>query len=149
VKLSHFDDQGLVRMVNVSDKTTQYRTAIAEGHLRVNPETLGLVEQLELPKGSPFEIARIAGIQAAKQTPTLIPLCHSLNLDYIDIEIKPESTGFAIRSQVICQRSTGVEMEALTAVSIAGLTLYDMCKAVDPTMTLEGIRLVKKTKGKE
>lgn len=149
MKLSHFDDQGLVRMVNVSDKTTQYRTAIAEGHLRVNPETLGLVEQLELPKGSPFEIARIAGIQAAKQTPTLIPLCHSLNLDYIDIEIKPESTGFAIRSQVICQRSTGVEMEALTAVSIAGLTLYDMCKAVDPTMTLEGIRLVKKTKGKE
>ena len=149
MKLSHFDDQGLVRMVNVSDKATQYRTAIAEGHLRVNPETLGLVEQLELPKGSPFEIARIAGIQAAKQTPTLIPLCHSLNLDYIDIEIKPEPTGFAIRSQVICQRSTGVEMEALTAVCIAGLTLYDMCKAVDPTMTLEGIRLVKKTKGKE
>ena len=147
MKLSHFDDQGLVRMVDVSDKITQYRTAVAEGHLRVNPETLRLVEQLALPKGSPFEIARIAGIQAAKQTPALIPLCHSLNLDYIDVTIKPESNGFEIRSQGTCHRSTGVEMEALTAVSIAGLTLYDMCKAVDPAMTLEGICLVKKTKG--
>ena len=147
MKLSHFDDQGLVRMVDVSDKTTQYRTAVAEGHLRVSPETLRLVEQLALPKGSPFEIARIAGIQAAKQTPALIPLCHSLNLDYIDVTLKTESNGFEIRSQVTCHRSTGVEMEALTAVSIAGLTLYDMCKAVDPAMTLEGICLVKKTKG--
>lgn len=149
MKLSHFDDQGLVRMVDVSKKTNQHRTAVAEGHLRVSPETLRLVEQLELPKGSPFEIARIAGIQAAKQTPALIPLCHSLNLDYIDVQIKPESTGFEIRSQVTCHRSTGVEMEALAAVSIAGLTLYDMCKAVDSAMTLEGIRLVKKTKGEK
>ena len=146
MKLSHFDDQGAVRMVDVGGKPVQHRRAVAEGRLTVGSQTLRLIEQLQLPKGSPFEIARIAGIQAAKQTAALIPLCHSLNLDHIDVEIEAQAFGFQIRSEVTCRRSTGVEMEALTAVSIAGLTLYDMCKAVDPGMTLEGIRLVEKTK---
>jgi len=106
-----------------------------------------VIRKAGLPKGNPFEVARLAGIQAAKQTSQLIPLCHNLNLDLVDVQIELQEEGFLIRSEVSCRGATGVEMEALAAVSIAALTLYDMCKAVDKEMTLGEIRLVEKTKG--
>ena len=105
-----------------------------------------MILETGLPKGSPFEVARLAGIQAAKQTSRLIPLCHDLNLDFVDVQIELTENELAIRSQVSCRWATGVEMEALTAVSVAALTLYDMCKAADKEMTITRIRLVEKTK---
>ena len=146
MKLTHLDNQGRARMVDVSHKPVQLRRAAAEGCLVVSPETILLVRDSALPKGAPLEAARLAGIQAAKWTSRLIPLCHDLNLDHIDVDIQLEKTAFAIRSQVTCRRTTGVEMEALTAVAVAALTLYDMCKAVDSGMSIQAIRLVSKEK---
>ena len=146
MKFTHLDDQGRARMVDISHKPVQLRTAVAAGRLAVSSETIDLVRDWALPKGAPLEAARLAGIQAAKSTSRLIPLCHDLNLDYVDVEIRLEPAAFAIRSEVTCRRATGVEMEALTAVAVAALTLYDMCKAVDSGMSIEAIRLVSKEK---
>jgi cyclic pyranopterin phosphate synthase len=133
-------------MVNIGQKAVVTRIATAEGKLFLSPGTQELIQQRSLPKGSPVETARLAGIQAAKQAHQLIPLCHSLNLDYADVEVELKKDCFLIRSRVECRWSTGVEMEALTAVAVAGLTLYDMIKAVDKSMMLGEIRLLKKQK---
>lgn len=145
-KLTHLDSQGNAKMVDIGEKQIVRRTAAAEGHVRLSPGTGQLILESSLPKGNPFEVARLAGIQAAKQTSRLIPLCHDLNLDFVDVQIELDGSDLAIRSQVSCRWATGVEMEALMAVSMAALTLYDMCKAVDKEMTIGEIRLVEKTK---
>ena len=146
VDLTHIDVSGRARMVDIGEKRLLRRTARAEGRLQVSKATRGKILDAGLPKGNPFEVARLAGIQAAKQTSRLIPLCHNLNLDFVDVDIELQETAFQIRSTVSCRWATGVEMEALTAVAVAGLTLYDMCKAVDPEMLLGEIRLVEKIK---
>ena len=146
MKFSHVDKNGLAQMVDISRKAVQLRKACAEGRLVVQQKTLDLLRKSSLPKGGPVETARLAGIQAAKRTSWLIPLCHDLNLDHIDVQIEVGKAGFQIHSVVVCRRATGVEMEALTAVTIAALTLYDMCKAVDSKMKIEGIRLISKEK---
>jgi cyclic pyranopterin phosphate synthase len=133
-------------MVNIEDKTRVRRKARAEAKLFFSEATREALESKGLPKGNPFEIARIAGIQAAKQTEQLIPLCHSISLDYVDVGIGVKEDHFLIRSEVRCCWSTGVEMEALTAVAIAGLTLYDMCKSVDSDLVLKEICLLEKSK---
>ena len=145
-KLTHLDSKGNARMVDISEKQVVRRNARAEGSVQLSPGTGQLILEAGLPKGNPLEVARLAGIQAAKQTSRLIPLCHDLNLDFVDVQIELAGDELAIRSQVGCRWATGVEMEALTAVSVAALTLYDMCKAVDKDMTIGGIRLVEKTK---
>ncbi|MEE2839604.1 MAG: cyclic pyranopterin monophosphate synthase MoaC [Acidobacteriota bacterium] len=145
-KLTHLDAQGSAKMVDIGEKQVVRRTARAEGIVRLSPGTSQLILETGLPKGNPFEVARLAGIQAAKQTSRLIPLCHDLNLDFVDVQIELAENELAIRSQVSCRWATGVEMEALTAVSVAALTLYDMCKAADKEMTITRIRLVEKTK---
>ena len=146
MKLTHVDKEGRARMVDISHKPAQRRRASAEGRLMVSPDTVGLIRDSALPKGEPVEAARLAGIQAAKRTSRLIPLCHDLNLDHVDVEIELEESGFQISSAVVCRRATGVEMEALTAVTVAALTLYDMCKAVDSNMRIECIRVTTKEK---
>tara|TARA_B100000949_G_scaffold191817_1_gene175523 strand:+ start:49 stop:492 length:444 start_codon:yes stop_codon:yes gene_type:complete len=146
MKFSHINQQGKAQMVDISGKSLMRRIATAEGKVLISPETYNCLCQLNLPKGAPIEVARLAGIQAAKQTSRLIPLCHSISLDWIDVQIELCEYGFKIRSEVRCRWATGVEMEALTAVSVAALTLYDMCKAVDKSMVIEGLRLLKKTK---
>jgi cyclic pyranopterin monophosphate synthase len=146
VKLSHMDERGRSVMVDIGEKAPSTRTARAEGRLFVSPETVRLVRDAGLPKGNPFEVARYAGIQAAKRTADLIPLCHSLSLDFVDVEIELGGDGFLVRSIAKCRWATGVEMEALTAAAAALLTLYDMCKAVDSAMRIGDIRLVEKTK---
>lgn len=145
-KLTHLDSQGKAKMVDISKKRTVQRAARAEGSVRLSPGTDQLILEANLPKGNPFEVARLAGIQAAKQTSHLIPLCHNLNLDFVDVQIKLEADKVVIRSHVACRWATGVEMEALAAVAVAALTIYDMCKAVDKEMTIEGMRLVEKSK---
>ncbi|MFQ5737412.1 MAG: cyclic pyranopterin monophosphate synthase MoaC [Acidobacteriota bacterium] len=149
MKLTHLDSRGRARMVDIGEKPLVKRWARAEGKLFVSPSTLELVARAALPKGNPFEAARIAGIQAAKETSRLIPLCHTLSLDYVDVEIEVAESAFQIRSSVACRWATGVEMEALTAVTVAALALYDMCKAVDKGMRLGEVRLVEKAKGEE
>ena len=145
-KLTHLDSQGNAKMVDIGEKRVVRRTARAEGCVRLSSGTGQLILESGLPKGNPFEAARLAGIQAAKLTSRLIPLCHDLNLDFVDVQIELNENELVISSQVSCCRATGVEMEALTAVSVAALTLYDMCKAVDKAMTIGEIRLAEKTK---
>jgi len=145
---NHYDRNGRIRMVDISAKDVVFRKATAEGCVELSPETGEKIKDLRLPKGDPFEIARIAGIQAAKRTSEWVPLCHQLNLDWVDVDIKLEENVFLIRSTVCCRWATGVEMEALTAVTAAALTLYDMCKAVDKKIVIGRIRLVSKEKGK-
>ncbi|MFZ0427610.1 MAG: cyclic pyranopterin monophosphate synthase MoaC [Acidobacteriota bacterium] len=147
MEFSHLDAQGRARMVDVGGKPESARTATARGFVRVSTATTELIRRSGLPKGNPFEIARIAGIQAAKRTADLIPLCHTLHLDFADVQIELTEEGFEVRSEVRCRRSTGVEMEALAAVCVAALTLYDMCKAVDKAIRIDNIHLVQKTKG--
>ena len=145
-RLTHFQSDGSVKMVDVTEKQATARRARARGFVRMAPAVLR-----QLPnnaKGNPLEIARIAGIGAAKQTATLIPLCHPLPLTHVDVRVRVVSGGVEIESTVATQAVTGVEMEALTAVSVAALTLYDMCKAVDKSMTITDICLVEKTGGK-
>lgn len=145
-KLSHFSNDGSVRMVDVTAKRATLRRARARGLVAMSPEVLGRLP--ENPKGNPLEIARIAGIHAAKQTAALIPLCHSLPLTHVDVQARLGSAGVEIEANVVARASTGVEMEALTAVSIAALTIYDMCKAVDKSMTITDICLLEKRGGR-
>ena len=145
-KLSHTDSQGKANMVDVGHKTNQLRIAKAEGEIRLGEETLRLIAENTMKKGDVLTVAQIAGIQAAKQTANLVPLCHTLLLSKVDVRLEMISGGVKATSEVHCIGQTGVEMEALTAVSVALLTVYDMCKAVDKQMVLEHIRLIEKTK---
>ena len=133
-------------MVDVSPKITQFRQAVAAGEIRCSPHTLKLLRQGKTPKGDVLTTARIAGIQAAKQTSRLIPLCHPLALEAVSVDLLPGSHAIRISSKVRIHARTGVEMEALTAVSVAALTLYDMLKSVDRTMVIQKIRLLRKEK---
>ncbi len=143
---SHLDPTGGARMVDVGAKPDQRRTAVAEGRLTCSPRTIDLLRAQALPKGDVLTVAKIAGIQAAKNTAQLIPLCHPLALSHVDVEFTVEADGIVLRATAALTGKTGVEMEALTAVSVAALTLYDMCKAVDKTMSIGGIRVVEKRK---
>ena len=148
-ELTHFDEDGRSRMVDVSKKPITQRMAKAEGKVLMQPETLRMIQNREMSKGDVLEIARLAGIQATKRTDELIPLCHSLGLDSATVEFDVENqTTIRISSCVRVTGRTGVEMEALTAVSVAGLTIYDMCKAVDRGMELTDIRLIEKSGGR-
>jgi cyclic pyranopterin phosphate synthase len=149
-KLSHIDKKGEARMVDVSDKAATTRTAVAEGFVAMQAETLALLQSGETPKGDVLATARIAGIMAAKRTHELIPLCHPLNLTKVAVQLEPNDKppGVRVTAEVKTAGQTGVEMEALTAVSVACLTLYDMLKAVDRTMSFEGIRLLEKSGGR-
>ncbi|MDQ8036735.1 MAG: cyclic pyranopterin monophosphate synthase MoaC [Pedobacter sp.] len=147
--LTHLDEQGAARMVDVGEKAVTQRSASAEALVRMRPETLALIVDGKMPKGDVFAVARIAGIQAAKKTSDLIPLCHPLMLSSVKVELVAEAQD-AVRITATCKLAgqTGVEMEALTAASVAALTLYDMCKAVDKGMVIEAVRLLEKTGGK-
>ena len=149
-KLTHFNQQGEAHMVDVGGKTATHRTAVAEGLIRMQPETLALIIEGGHKKGDVLGIARVAGIMAAKKTADLIPLCHPLSLTHVDIQLDLEKEKNAIYCQVRAETlgQTGVEMEALTAVQIALLTIYDMCKSVDRGMCIESIRLLEKSGGK-
>jgi cyclic pyranopterin monophosphate synthase len=148
--LTHIDDEGRVRMVDVSAKPTSLRTAIAEGNIRMRPETFNLIQDQKVKKGNVLETARIAGVMAAKRTAELIPMCHPLNITHAQIDFTPQAATHTIliTASVRIQHQTGVEMEALTAVSVAALTIYDMCKAYDRDMTISNIRLMHKSGGK-
>jgi cyclic pyranopterin monophosphate synthase len=146
VKLTHTNSAGNAFMVDVSSKKIVKRTASAYGKIILQKETIKLVEANLLKKGDVLAVAKIAGIMAAKKTEELIPLCHCLNLEHVDINFKIKEGGVEIVSQVITSAKTGVEMEALTAVSVSALTIYDMCKAVDKTMKIENVHLVEKKK---
>jgi cyclic pyranopterin phosphate synthase len=148
-KLTHFDEQGSARMVDVSCKEETAREAVAAGRAIMQPKTLNLILDRKVTKGDVFSVARVAGIMAAKKTAELIPLCHALSLTLWNA-FEPDETSSCvhIRAAVRTTGRTGVEMEALTAVAAAGLTIYDMCKAVDRSMTVTDIRLIKKTGGK-
>jgi len=145
-RLTHVAGDGRAQMVDVSAKPLSARTAIATGKIRLQPETVDLISAKRIAKGDVFSTARIAGIQAAKQTPQLIPLCHPLPLSDVKIDIVTSNDGAEVKCTARTVAQTGVEMEALTGVSIALLTIYDMCKAVDKEMRISDIRLVEKTK---
>ncbi|CAL1548747.1 unnamed protein product [Lymnaea stagnalis] len=147
-KLSHFDEQGKIKMVDVSEKETTKRRAVASGKVLMNIATIETLKTQTNPKGSPLEIARIAGIMAAKRTSELIPLCHQINLSKANVSAELTDFGVYIEAEVITNSQTGVEMEALTAVSIAALTIYDMCKAVQKDIVISEIRLETKEGGK-
>ena len=144
--LSHTDKSGKANMVDVSAKPEQIRTAEATGHISLAKETLQLISDDLLKKGDVLTIAEIAGIQGGKKTSELIPLCHPLNITKIEVKAVPDKTGVRIKSLARCIGRTGIEMEALTAVSVALLTIYDMCKAADKSMVIDEIRLLSKTK---
>ena len=135
-------------MVDVSEKPETQRTATAVGHVRMAPETCRLIAEKALPKGDVFTIAQVAGVLAAKRTGELIPLCHPLPLTNVHVDLTLEETGVAITATATCVGRTGVEMEALTAVTVAALTLYDMCKSADKRMVIEDVHLVAKTGGR-
>jgi cyclic pyranopterin phosphate synthase len=145
-KLSHLDAKGNARMVAVGAKPVQHRLATAQGRLVCAPATVRLLKRKALPKGDVLTVAQIAGVQAAKATATLIPLCHPLSLSHIEINFAIRRTSIEITCKVETHAQTGVEMEALTGVSVAALTLYDMCKAVDKSMSIDEIRVVQKIK---
>jgi len=145
-RFSHLDEEGAARMVDVGEKAVIRRAATAAGHVRMAPETVELLREKALPKGDALNTAKIAGVMAAKRTPDLIPLCHGLNLTSIDLEFTVKEEGVEILARARASDRTGVEMEALTAVSVAALTLYDMCKAVDKGMVIGNVRLLEKTK---
>lgn len=146
-RLTHIDDEGRARMVDVSAKPSTTREALAEGFIRMAPETLRLAVSGTGKKGDVRAVAELAGVMAAKRTSDLIPLCHPLALSKIEVSVSPAEGGMAVTARVKTTGPTGVEMEALTAVSVACLTLYDMLKAADKFMTIEGVRLVEKTGG--
>jgi cyclic pyranopterin phosphate synthase len=149
VSLSHLDEQGRARMVDVSGKPETDRTAVARGAVRMSPEGYAVVASEGVKKGDVLAVAELAGIQAAKRTGDLIPLCHPLGLDQVLVEARldPDLPGVRIRAATRTRGRTGVEMEALTAVSVACLTVYDMAKSVDRAMTIEAVQLVSKTGG--
>ena len=145
-KLSHIDETGRANMVDVGHKPMQLRVAKAEGKIFVNPETLDLINSNMIKKGDVLSVAEIAGIQGAKNTSSLIPLCHPLLLSKVEVKATVEKDGVAVEATVKTTGQTGVEMEALTGVSVALLAIYDMCKAVDKAMTIGEITLIEKTK---
>ena len=147
-EFSHLDSKGDVKMVDVTDKTATERMAKAEGKIHLQQATIALIQDNSIPKGNVLTTAKIAGIQSAKKTAEIIPMCHQLNLSFVDMEFELGRELVIIRSIVKTREATGVEMEALTAVSTAALTMYDMCKAVDKTMTIGAIKLVEKIGGK-
>lgn len=147
-QLSHIDEEGRVRMVDTSEKLNTARRATASARVLMAPETVAAVRDRRTPKGNPLEAARMAGIMAAKRTAELIPLCHPLPLTHIDVEATLENDGVYLTSVVSTNAQTGVEMEALTAVSIAALTVYDMCKALDKGIRITEVQLESKTGGK-
>ncbi len=145
-KLSHYDESGTARMVDVGEKSATKRTATAEAFVRLSEEVLRRLP--DNPKGDPLEVARIAGIQASKRTAELIPLCHPLSLTHADVTAETTPKGVRITATAATVGPTGVEMEALTAASVAALTVYDMCKALDKSIEITVVRLVEKTGGK-
>ena len=147
-KLSHVDSSGRVRMVDVGDKPMTDRRAVARGHITIGPEALRLVRVGQIAKGDPLQAARIAGIMAAKRTAELIPLCHQLPLAQVDVDFEARDDGYDIEARVRTTAKTGVEMEALTAVTAAALTVYDMVKSSDKSMVIGEIRLIEKTGGR-
>jgi cyclic pyranopterin phosphate synthase len=147
---THLDDKGHVRMVDVSEKADTLRTAMARGKISMSPETFEKIRSQSVKKGNVLETARIAGVMAAKKTADLIPMCHPLNITHAAVDFFPEAEESAFRIEAVVRLTgqTGVEMEALTAVSVAALTVYDMCKSYDRAMTISGIQLVEKSGGK-
>ena len=146
MKLSHYDSQGRSRMVDVSGKSASKRTAVAVAMVRMSPEVLAALPRN--PKGDPFEVARIAGIMAGKRTSELVPMCHPIPLSHIDVAMELCENGVRIRASASTTAVTGVEMEAMTAASVAALTIYDMCKALDKGIEIRKIALESKTGGK-
>jgi len=147
-RLSHVDRQGKVRMVDVGEKAVTTREALARGSITMSATALELIRRGQVAKGDPLQTAKLAGIMAAKQTSSLIPLCHPLPLSHVSVELTPTRRGYTIEGRVRTTAQTGVEMEALTAVSVAALTIYDMVKAVDKEMVIGDICLVEKTGGR-
>ncbi len=149
-KLSHLDSEGRARMVDVTKKDVTDRIAVARGTVFMQPETLALIREKKVEKGDVFSVARVAGIMAAKKTPDLIPMCHPLNITSVEILLTPKQNPARVEIEAIVKVTgqTGVEMEAMTAAAACGLTIYDMCKAVDREMSISEIRLVKKSGGK-
>ena len=145
-ELTHIDRDGKANMIDVSHKDNQLRIAKAQGHIKLNESTINLIKENEIKKGDVLKISEIAGIQAVKRTSELIPLCHPLQITKIDVKADYDKEGVAVSCDVRCIGQTGVEMEALTGVSIALLTVYDMCKAVDKNMEIEYIKLIEKSK---
>jgi cyclic pyranopterin phosphate synthase len=148
-KLSHYDDDGKIRMVDISGKESSTRRAVASCRVALSAETVASLRAGANPKGDPLEIARIAGIMAAKKTPELIPLCHQIDLSKVNVSADLRDDGVYLEAEAVTDAKTGVEMEALTAVSVAALTIYDMCKAVQKNIEITDIRLESKTGGKE
>ena len=146
--LSHFDESGRVKLVDVADKPFTQRTAVASCKVMLAPETIAAIREKATPKGDPLEIARIAGIMAAKKTPELIPLCHQINLSKVDVTTEITDYGIYLEATAKTASQTGVEMEALTAVTVAALTIYDMCKAVQKDIEITNVRIESKTGGK-
>src|SRR3989441_1364709 len=147
-ELTHIDEQGKVKMVDTSSKSITARRAVASARVLMSPETVASVKAHQTPKGDPLEAARLAGIMAAKRTADLIPLCHPLPITHVNVKANIEAGGVFVEAEVATNAQTGVEMEALTAVSIAALTVYDMCKALDKSITISEVRLESKTGGK-
>jgi len=145
-KLTHIDETGRANMVDVGHKPSQKRLATAEGFIRLGEETVKLMRENQLRKGDVLTVAEIAGIQATKRTSELIPLCHQVQLNKVEVVCSVQEDGVAVTCTASCTGQTGVEMEALTGVQIALLTIYDMCKAVDKTMVIENVKLISKTK---
>ena len=147
-RLSHVDRRGRIKMIDVGDKPVTDREAVARGSITLSPEARRLVRSGAVKKGDPLQAARLAGILAAKQTSALIPLCHPLPLSKVDVDLTPTPAGYDIEARVRTSAQTGVEMEALTAVAVAALTIYDMVKAVDKSMVIGDIRLMSKSGGR-
>jgi cyclic pyranopterin monophosphate synthase len=147
-RLTHVDQQGRIRMVDVGDKPVTDREAVASGSIAMSKDARALIQSGNNRKGDPIQAARLAGIMAAKKTSELIPLCHPLNLSHVSVDLTPTRRGYDIEARVRIAGQTGVEMEALTAVAVAALTLYDMVKAVDKSMVIGGIELVEKKGGR-
>src|SRR6476619_3147090 len=147
-QLSHVDDQGRIRMVDTGNKETTLRRALASARVLMSRETVAALREHRTPKGNPLETARLAGIMAAKRTADLIPLCHPLPLTHVEVRAQIEDSGVYLEAEVSTNAQTGVEMEALTAVSVAALTIYDMCKALDKAITISDVRLEMKSGGK-
>ena len=149
-KLTHLDLQGRARMVDVTEKDVTTRVAVARGTVFMRPETLTMIMEKRVEKGDVFSVARVSGIMAAKKTPDLIPMCHPLNITSVEISLTPQQNPARVKIEAVVKVTgkTGVEMEAMTAVSVSGLTIYDMCKAVDREMSISDVRLVKKSGGK-
>lgn len=147
-KLTHIDEEGRARMVDTSDKPITTRKAVASARVLMSPATIAAIRDHQTPKGDPLETARLAGIVAAKRTADLVPLCHPLPLTHVDVRAELRADGVYLEAEVATRAQTGVEMEALTAVSVAALTIYDMCKAIEKAMTITEVRLELKTGGK-